>query len=54
MVEMFCICAVHYGSFQLHVTIEHWKNVTGVTEGLNFYFYLILIKFKEPHVVPPI
>ena len=25
MVEMFCICAIHYGSFQLHVTFEHWK-----------------------------
>lgn len=28
------------------------ENVAAVTEGLNFYLYLTLIKFKEPHVIP--
>ena len=28
------------------------ENVPAVTEGLNFYFYLTLIKFKERHVIP--
>ena len=27
-------------------------NGAAVTEGLNFYLYVTLIKFKEPHVIP--
>lgn len=39
------ICAVQYGSQQLHVALEH-RNVASVTEQLNFLLHLILIYLK--------
>ena len=38
-------------SIQLSVMVEmSHRNVGGMPEGLNFYFYFISVNFKEPHV----